>query len=40
MSKLVIVESPAKAKNIKGYLGRGYCLNGPRQGFAGSKAQC
>lgn len=24
MSKLVIVESPAKAKNIKGYLGRGY----------------
>lgn len=24
MSKLVIVESPAKAKNIKGYLGKGY----------------
>ena len=24
MSKLVIVESPAKAKNIKGYLGSGY----------------
>ena len=24
MSKLVIVESPAKAKNIKGYLGDGY----------------
>lgn len=24
MSKLVIVESPAKAKNIKGYLGNGY----------------
>lgn len=24
MSKLVIVESPAKAKNIKGYLGQGY----------------
>ena len=24
MAKLVIVESPAKAKNIKGYLGRGY----------------
>ena len=24
MSKLVIVESPAKAKNIKGYIGKGY----------------
>ncbi|MBR3737695.1 MAG: type I DNA topoisomerase [Eubacterium sp.] len=26
MSKLVIVESPAKAKNIKGYLGKGYVV--------------